>query len=783
MSRNEKELNEKQREAVEFGDGPLLVLAGAGSGKTRVLTERIARLIESGVSPYSILAITFTNKAAGEMKNRIAGFTEGECRVTASTFHSFAARLLRVEGHLLGYETAFSIYDESDSARVIKRLLDARGIEDKKLRSSVEFNINNSKNFGMTPEEFLADNDKTLDKARVIYDIFKEYRRELRSANALDFDDLLSETARLFAEFPEVLQKYQKRYRYILVDEFQDTNKVQYEIVKQLSGEYKNVFVVGDEDQSIYSWRGAVIENILNFPKDFPGARVIKLETNYRSAGNILTAANTVIKNNSTRYGKVLIPNRGTGERIEVYTASTDRDEADYVVKNLYGLIKKNGCEYRDFAVLMRANSLSRSFEERFNAHGIPYKVFGGFKFFERKEIKDLTAYLRAAVNPRDNESVLRIINVPKRGIGESTVAELVSVAGERIITETLKDIDNTGFSGSVKQKLKTFSAILQDIECARQTMTASDFVTFAVERSGLKNAYENGSQEEKMRLENIGEFISSVSEFEEENPEGTIDGYLQSLALISAGDEVKDGNYVTVATVHAVKGMEFPVVFIIGAEEGIFPILRSIREGDIEEERRLMYVAITRAKDRLFITSAFSRYRFGKTENNSRSRFLLEMGCTEQPRPTPQSGYGAEREFNSRYGGGNSYGGGGSGYGGGYGRSVNSSTDDDGGGYGGGSVAYTPVKGNNSGYTAKRGTYGGGQPPVHKPFESPNSTFNAQTEGFKPGAEVIHDKFGKGIITAVAGFGADAKITIAFQGLGIKTFIAAIVATHLKLV
>ncbi|MDR2635175.1 MAG: UvrD-helicase domain-containing protein [Clostridiales bacterium] len=769
-------LNETQRQAVEFGDGPVLVLAGAGSGKTRVLTERIARLISAGVSPYSILAITFTNKAAGEMKNRIAGLCGGECRVTASTFHSFAARLLRIEGHNLGYDAAFSIYDEGDTDRVLKRLLKLNHIEDKKTCSEVCFHIGNSKNFGITPEEFLAENCETVNNARLIYNIFKAYGDELRQANALDFDDLLSETARLFAECPDALLKYQERYRYILVDEFQDTNKVQYELVKQLSGKHRNIFVVGDEDQSIYSWRGAVIDNILNFPKDFPDAQVIKLEINYRSAGNILRAANAVIKNNGARYGKVLIASRAAGEKIEVFTAVNDRDEADYVIKNICELIRRSGCDYRDFAVLMRANSLSRSFEERFNAHGIPYKVFGGFKFFERKEIKDLTAYLRAAVNPRDNESLLRIINVPKRGIGESTVAEIAARSEECGILETLRHIDETNLSTAVKQRLRLFLAVIEDLRCAKQTMSASGFAAFAAERSGLKAMLENGSQEDKLRFENIGEFISSVSEFEDENPNGTIDDYLQSLALISAGDEVKDGNYVTVATVHAVKGMEFPAVFIIGAEEGIFPVMRAVSAGDIEEERRLMYVAITRAKNKLFITHAYSRFRFGKTESNERSRFITEMGCSDNA-PRPAAGFGAERDFGARYGG--SFGG------------RRSGAEN-------GTWGTNPEDGERGGYTPltaarndpkRYGSYGGGSKPerppvpaVRKPFEDQNKALNAKIDNFKPGTDIYHDKFGKGLITAVTGEGEEMKITIAFQGLGVKVFIAVIVADHLKL-
>lgn len=747
-------LNEEQAAAVTQTEGPVLVSAGAGSGKTRVLTERIAYLIgEKGVPPWNILAITFTNKAAGEMRHRLGRMLGEECGVWASTFHSFAAKILRIEGENIGYDANFTIYDEGDSERVIKRLMDANGIEEKKQRSATLFHIKNAKTFGNTPEEFFADARDVVDGAGKIFTVFKAYNDELKNANAMDFDDLLLVLVRLFDERPDVLAKYQDKFRYILVDEFQDTNKVQYRLVKQLSGKSRNIFVVGDEDQSIYSWRGAQIENILNFQKDFPDAKILKLESNYRSSGNILRAANAVIVNNRSRYGKVLRTTKESGEKVEIYTASTDREEADYVIRKIFAL-KRAGMEHRDMAVLIRANSMSRTFEEHFNTHGISYKVFGGFKFFERREIKDLLSYLRLAVNPRDNESILRVINVPKRGIGESTVNRMKEFLPEASsIFALLHELDKTDFSQGVKSKLRGFLALCEDIIKAKSENDAPEFVKYVIERSGLA-AYEHGDNEDKLRYENIQEFLNSVYLYKEDNPDGTIEEYLQSVALISDSDDATDGDYVTIATVHAVKGMEFCAVFVAGLEEGIFPTGRAIGDGDVEEERRLMYVAVTRAKDRLFLTHAVSRFRFGKNEYNLKSRFLTEMGASD-------GGYSYEGQ-NNRYGVP-------------YAGSPQKSIYKD---YDVGAETEDNSYGNSgTGVTGKDNSSARGG-------SSQAGAQKAQVEDyskFRMGAEVYHDKFGKGVIAAVSGEGDSTCLTIAFQGLGIKRFFLSIAINHLK--
>jgi len=734
-------LNDRQREAAEATEGAVLVLAGAGSGKTRVLTARVAHLIECGVAPGEILAITFTNKAAGEMKERINAAIGGECAVWTSTFHSFCAKILRFDGHTVGFNSDFSIYDEADSERVLKRLFERRSVTEKGVIADVKYQIKWAKSMGYTPEEYLGRAMLRGEKnAALARDIYEAYKAELKTANALDFDDLMNLALEMLREVPSVLSKWQRRFRYILVDEFQDTSRTQYELLKLLSGGYGNLFAVGDEDQSIYSWRGADLKNILEFQKDFPEAKLIKLEQNYRSTQNILDAANAVIKCNASRFGKKLWTNIAAGDKIEVYRAASDRDEVDFVVRSISRLVGE-GYKFSDIAILMRTNAQSLNFETAFNLNSLPYKVFGGFKFFERKEIKDVVAYLRAAVNPSDTESILRIINFPRRGIGDTTVAALSYQASVRGgILKALAAEES--LPKLAAQKLAAFRKLLAELIAAAAEKSPAEFVKFVLERAGIKNYYMGLSDPaERDRYENIEEFLNSVYEFERDNPEGTISEFLQSVALISDTDEITDGNYLTVATVHAVKGLEFSAVFITGLEENIFPSARAIAESNIEEERRLMYVAMTRAKRRLYLSHAQSRFRFGKSEFNLRSRFLAEMGCPETAEYKPRGYEGAIRrevlDWNR-------------GKGDGWGKSAPSAP------------ASAPSKA-----------------PQRKPFEEAEVDYKS----FSEGREVYHDKFGRGIIIKASGEGQNTMLDIAFQGLGVKRFFLLMAASHMKLI
>lgn len=726
---NEFGLNERQLAAVNDTEGAVLVIAGAGSGKTRVLTARICGLVQRGVDPYNILAITFTNKAANEMKERISAALGGETGVWASTFHSMCARILRSDAERLGYGPNFTIYTELESERVVKRVAEAVQGADPKKKGEYLNHISAAKTAALSPERYYAEIKNFVQGADIVTAVYVAYEKELKASNAMDFDDLLLKTAQLFEECPDVLQKYSRRFRYINVDEFQDTNVLQYRLVKMLSSEWRNVFVVGDEDQSIYSWRGAEIKNILDFPKDFEGAKVYKLEQNYRSTKPILAAANNVIKNNAARNEKTLWSAIEGGDEVEYYEAYGDRDEAGFVSRKITALTAQ-GERYRDMAVLVRANSLTRLFEEDFNLHGIPYKVFGGFRFFERKEIKDALGYVRLALNPSDNDSFLRVVNYPKRGIGQTAVAELVGAARANGISfcEALKRPDL--LSPATARKLAGFAAIASDIAEAAAAKPPVEFMTYMIERSGLENALKySADQEDVNRYENIEELVNAVSGFIEDNPDATISDFMQSVALVSDSDEMDGENYVTIATVHAVKGLEFDNVFIIGLEEGVFPSSAAVSRGDVEEERRLMYVAITRARKRLFAVSSRSRFRFGETVYNPKSRFVTEMRGDKPP---------------IRVGG-----------------------------------AYYD---NAAKDRLRRLDSISRKAPSGIPDKKSVST-SADFGAFVKDTVVEHSKFGRGIIISTVGEGEDKTAAIAFKGLGVKRFSLAIAVNSLKIV
>lgn len=619
-------LNEEQLKALKEINGAVLVTAGAGSGKTRLLTHRIAYLIkEMGVSPYSILAITFTNKAAGEMKERVSEMVDGAERVWISTFHSMCSKILRSEIDVLKpFDKNFTIYNESDSEKVLKEIFAERGINDDDIKKSVSFHLSNWKNNGQGLEDYINTHADEFD-IRKIGSMIMAYQDKLKKNNALDFDDLLMKTYEIFTKFPEVLEKYSRRFEYVLVDEFQDTNLIQYKIVKMLSSFHGNIFVVGDEDQCIYSWRGANFRNIFDFKNSFHDVKFFKLERNYRSTNEIITVANNVIKNNKERLEKNMWTSKSGGQVPTLFNAYDEKDEASYVAKNIAKLIAE-GYKYDDIAVLMRVNALSRSFEEAFLSYNIPHRIYGGFKFFERAEIKILIAYLRLFVNPRDDVSFARVINFPKRGIGDGTISKLQAIDFDKSLLENV-------LSDKLKENqslFKKFEGFVQQYEnCVDFSQKIlSEFVERVISSFKLREAFNPKDEEDLNRIMNISQFVSSVKDYESLNPDATLGEFLETITLSSDTDEIGEGGAVTIATVHAVKGLEFKVVFVVGVEEGIFPISRAFdSQKDMEEERRLMYVALTRAEEILCLSYASKRYMYNSSEYKTPSRFVRELG------------------------------------------------------------------------------------------------------------------------------------------------------------
>lgn len=623
-------LNEEQQQALLQIDGAVLVTAGAGSGKTRLLTHRIAYLIsELQVSPYNILAITFTNKAAKEMKDRVEKMIEGGDRVWISTFHSMCAKILRMDIEKLGdYDSNFSIYSDQDTDKLFKQICAKYNIEKEEKRKNISYHINNLKNNNMTMTEYKKMYEY-LDDIETIEHIYYDYQAELRKANALDFNDLMNVTYQLFKQCPEVLEKYAKRFKYVLVDEFQDTNTIQYDLVKMLTSVHKNIFVVGDEDQCIYTWRGANFANIFDFQKDFENVKLFKLERNYRSTKKILNLANKLIKNNKSRMEKNLWTENFDGAEIATKNVYDEKEEAEVVAREIYDLVQNHGYKYSDFAVLMRLNALTLPFEERFLAYNIPHRIYGGFKFYERAEIKNLISYLRLFTNPRDDISFERIINFPKRGIGESALNSLkeeANIYGESLLNTLLReDLD---LSLSTMKKFESFKSIYLMLREDYEKMSLTDFVKQLIREFNIKSAYNSNSEEDINRLLNIDMFVSQVEDFENKNDSASLVQFLESISLISDIDGMDNaGNCVTIATIHSVKGLEFRYVFIVGLEEKIFPISRAFDNNEeIEEERRLMYVAITRAKENLMLTCCKTRYLYGKRDYQRPSRFLREI-------------------------------------------------------------------------------------------------------------------------------------------------------------
>lgn len=611
-----KNLNKEQIEAVKTIDGPVLVMAGAGSGKTKVLTTRIAYLIEEGIPSYNILAITFTNKAAAEMRDRVSNLID-DVSSFIGTFHSLGVRIIRENHDILGLPNNFTIIDSDDTNTIIKKLLKEMNLDSKQYSPSyVRNRISFIKNQMLTDGELDRLFNTPMDK--VVVEVYHRYNNKLKTSASVDFDDLLLLPVNLFKERKDILEYYQDKYRYILIDEYQDTNPVQYKLSVMLSNKYKNIFVVGDMNQSIYAFRQADFRNISNFEKDFKGAKVIKLEHNYRSTNNILSAANEVIKHNTERKDLKLFSDNGDGVKIKYMRAYDEKHEIALVIDEIKHLLSE-GYKNEDIAILYRTNAQSRAIEDVFLAKGIPYKVFGSYYFYNRKEIKDLISYLRLIYNPHDEISLRRVINTPKRGIGESAIAA---------IEERAKQQNISMFDALETRKELEFKEIIEDLIKRSESLSLTELIDEVLERSGMKKELESSKAlEDEIRLENLMEVKSITASFEERTGSANLGDFLEEVSLIAdISNHTEDGDVVTLMTLHSAKGLEFPVVFLVGMEEGLFPHNMSLMENNLEEERRLCYVGITRAKERLYLTNAKRRMLYGKENMNIPSRFISEI-------------------------------------------------------------------------------------------------------------------------------------------------------------
>ena len=642
-------LNAPQKEAVLHGEGPLLILAGAGSGKTRVITQRIAHLIqERGVRPANILAVTFTNKAAGEMAERVRRLLGGGDVPQISTFHAACGRILRREIHHLGYDPSFAIYDDRDSERLLKDVLADLDLDDKRFApKAIAARIDDFKNRGLFPGDMDAVSTGDIYTAKVVQ-IYAAYQERLKRCNALDFGDMLIQTVRLLEEFPEVRRQYQERFQWILVDEYQDTNPVQYKLIRLLAGGRHNLCVVGDDDQSIYSWRGADIRNILEFEKDFPGVRVIRLEQNYRSTATILRAAGEVVKQNVGRKGKTLWTENPEGDRIVYQRLESDREEARYVSREV-GRLRGRGVPLEEMALFYRTNAQSRLVEEALVAEALPYHIVGGVRFYARMEVKDILAYLRVLDNPADEVSLKRIINVPARGIGTTTIDRIAAEAAKQggNFYAAVREAGQGGFlTAGPRGKVAAFGAMMERFRELAATVSLPELARTVMEESGyLARLKESRDEEDAERLENLEQLLAAMEEFGEKSPEAGLSEFLEQVSLVSDMEQGEQGKpSVTLMTLHAAKGLEFRAVFMVGMEERLFPHVRTLDDLDgMEEERRLCYVGMTRARERLYLLNARRRYLFGQEQANPPSRFLndippdlLDEEGTPSPYPAP---------------------------------------------------------------------------------------------------------------------------------------------------
>lgn len=749
-------LNPQQQLAVKTTDGPLLLMAGAGSGKTRVLTHRIGYLmVEKGVNPYNILAITFTNKAAREMRERIQKLMGGAADdIWISTFHSMCVRILRRDIDRLGFNRNFTILDSSDQQSVIKNILKEKNIDPKKYDPRALLGaISSAKNELIEPEEFSKNAGDYY--ANVVADVYKEYQKRLRKNQALDFDDLIMTTIQLFQRVPEVLEYYQRKFQYIHVDEYQDTNRAQYMLVKFLAARFKNLCVVGDSDQSIYRWRGADIANILSFEKDYANASVILLEQNYRSTKKILLAANKVIENNLNRKAKNLWTENAEGNKIVYYRADSEQGEAQFVIGRIQELVRSGNRKLSDIAILYRTNAQSRVIEESFLKSNLEYTIVGGTKFYDRKEIKDILAYLRLISNPDDDISLQRVINVPKRAIGSTSVDKIANFALMHDISmfQALDSVELIGLSPKATKATAGFRDLIRNYTNMQEFLSVTELVEEILEKSGYREMLKaEKSLESQSRLENLDEFLTVTNAFEESSEDKSLIGFLTDLALVADIDKLDDdgektNEAVTLMTLHSAKGLEFPVVFLIGMEEGVFPHSRSLmEEAEMEEERRLAYVGITRAEKELFITNAQMRTLFGRTNMNPESRFIKEVpeDLIEPFAPVDR------RNASSRSFGRSSFGGGAS-----RGSSFGSAT--------GGAMVGGTERGRD---TTSR--------PTRSAVSRPTTSTGGDQVGWKVGDKASHGKWGVGTVVSVKGSGEGTELDIAFPSpTGVKRLLA----------
>ena len=759
-----KGLNDKQYEAVVNTEGPCLVIAGAGSGKTKVLTHKIAYLIgEKQVLPWNILAITFTNKAANEMKERIENLVGDVAKdIWMGTFHSICVRILRRFIDRIGFDSSFIIFDTSDQRTLVKACVKSIGLDDKMFTDrSVLSEISNAKNEMLDPEQYTvrANGDFRKEKIALVYEM---YQKRLKENNAIDFDDIINYTIKILMDNPDILEYYSDKFKYVLVDEYQDTNKAQFTLVTLLASKNGNITVVGDNDQGIYSFRGADISNILNFERDFPGTKIIKLEQNYRCTGNILKAANAVIKNNEVTYKKELWTENEIGNLPTVYSANNEYDEGTYIAQQIEHLRREEYYKYSDFAVLYRMNTQSRAIEEILRRESIPYKIIGGLKFYERKEIKDIISYLRLIQNPADNLSLKRIINEPKRGIGKTSLDKIEEISNNSGVPmyEIIEHADQFGLN-RVFLNSGEFVNTIEELRAKKDNMKISDLIKETLKKSGYTKALENENTiEAENRIENLDEFLTVAIEFEDESADNKLSDFLEGITLSSDIDNMEETEEnVTLMTLHSAKGLEFPVVFLVGMEEGIFPGYKSIGEPkELEEERRLCYVGITRAKEHLFLTCSKQRTIFGSTSCNQVSRFLKEIPSDLL------DGYdealGEKQESNSNIFGDSKY-------------SWTYGSKDN-----GNIKTYKIDKNEPKVAAASSSTNNNGF--MFRTAESFLNTLNKKSSGtnvdlskYKSGIRIFHKKFGEGTISNVEPEGDDLKVDIDFDKVGHKRLMA----------
>ena len=753
-------LNDKQYLAVTSTEGPCLVIAGAGSGKTKVLTHKIAYLIqEKNIKPWEILAITFTNKAANEMKERINNLIGDLSNdMWVGTFHSICVRILRRNIEKIGYDSSFIIFDTSDQKTLIKQCMKDLQIDDKMFtEKGVQAEISNAKNEMLEPDQYSlrAKGDFRKEKIAMVYEL---YQRRLRENNSIDFDDIINFTIKIFEQNDDTLDYYASKFKYVLVDEYQDTNKSQFTLVKMLAKVNGNITVVGDNDQGIYSFRGADISNILNFEKDFAGTKIIKLEQNYRCTGNILKVANSVIKNNETKYEKKLWTENEIGNLPRIYSADNEYDEGSYIVEQIESLQRKEGYSFSDFSVLYRMNTQSRAIEDILRREGIPYKIVGGLKFYERKEIKDIIAYLRLIHNQSDNLSLTRIINEPKRGIGKTSLDNVMTLSNENGISmyEIIKSANEYGLN-RVYLNSREFINVMEELIAQKDKMPISEFIKLVLKKTGYtKTLKDENTLEAENRIENLEEFLTVAMEFEKESADNTLQDFLEGMTLSSDIDNVDDTQEsVTLMTLHSAKGLEFPVVFLVGMEEGIFPGYRSTMEPkELEEERRLCYVGITRAKKDLFLTCAKKRTIFGSTSCNPVSRFVKEIptdllevigdkdifGSNDQNRQFKDSNYTWTYGSN---------------------QSSNVKT------YKINEPIMASAKPQNSNFVFRTAES------FLNSLGKKSSDTEVDLSKYNQGTKVYHKKFGEGVITLIEEEGEDLKLDISFNKSGHKRLMA----------